>query len=131
MSYLALRHLHITAVVISIALFTLRGAWMLADSPRLQDRWVRVVPHVVDTVLLASAIALTLVLGQYPFAQPWLTAKLAGLLVYIVLGSIALKRGRRKATRVAAFAGALLTVTYIVGVAVHHHPASWWWTPGG
>lgn len=131
MSYLALRHIHITAVVISIALFTLRGIWMLADSPRLQDRWVRVVPHVVDTVLLASAIALTLVLGQYPFAQAWLTAKLVGLLAYIVLGSIALKRGRSKATRAAAFAAALLTVAYIVGVAVHHHPTSWWWTPGG
>ncbi|TCO81100.1 putative membrane protein SirB2 [Plasticicumulans lactativorans] len=131
MSYLALRHIHITAVVISIALFTLRGIWMLADSPRLQDRWVRILPHVVDTVLLASAIALTLVLGQYPFAQSWLTAKLAGLLAYIVLGAIALKRGRSKATRAAAFVAALLTVTYIVGVAVHHHPASWWWTPGG
>lgn len=131
MSYLALRHIHITAVVISIALFTLRGIWMLADSPRLQDRWVRILPHVVDTVLLASAIALTLVLGQYPFAQAWLTAKLVGLLAYIVLGSIALKRGRSKATRAAAFAAALLTVAYIVGVAVHHHPTSWWWTPGG
>jgi len=66
----------------------------------LARRWVRVLPHVVDTALLASAIALAVALGQYPLVNGWLTAKLAGLLAYIVLGSIALKRGRTRKIRI-------------------------------
>ena len=76
-TYLALRELHRTAVILSFTLFALRGLWMLADSPQLQRRWVRIVPHLIDTVLLASAIGLTLILQQYPFVNGWLTAYLA------------------------------------------------------
>ena len=105
-SYLALRHLHLTAVTLSLALFALRGLWMLVDSPQLQRRWVRIVPHLIDTVLLASAIGLTLILQQYPFVDGWLTAKVLALIVYIILGSIALKRGPTKPVRAAAWVAA-------------------------
>jgi len=80
--------------------------------------WVRVLPHVVDTVLLASAIALAVISGQYPLTQGWLTAKVLGLLAYIVLGTIALKRGRTPAIRITAFSGALLVFFYIAAVAM-------------
>ena len=121
-----LRIVHVAAATLSLALFLLRGAWMLLDSPRLQDRWVRVVPHVVDTVFLAAGIALAIRIAQYPFVHAWLTAKVFALVAYIVLGTIALKRGRTKAIRAAAFVAALATFAYIVGVARTRSPESWW-----
>ena len=84
----------------------------------LARRWVRVLPHVVDTVLLASAIALAVMIRQYPLAHDWLTAKVFGLIAYIVLGTIALKRGRTRAVRITAFWSALLVFAYIVAVAI-------------
>ncbi|MDO8300531.1 MAG: SirB2 family protein [Lacisediminimonas sp.] len=127
MSYLALKHLHVSAVALSGALFLLRGWWMLAAPARLQQRWVKLVPHLVDTVLLASAIALAAWSGQYPFERAWLTAKVLALTIYILLGTIALKRGRSRPIRLAALVGALLMFCYIVGVALTRDPA---WNPG-
>jgi uncharacterized membrane protein SirB2 len=118
MTYLAIKHLHMACAALTGALFLLRGAWMLADSPQLQRRWVRIVPHVIDTVLLASALVMVVWSRQYPFAQDWLTAKLFALIVYIGLGTVALKRGNTKRVRAAAFTGALLVFAYIVKVAV-------------
>jgi uncharacterized membrane protein SirB2 len=120
--YLALKHLHLTTVVLSFALFTLRGIWMLVDSPWRQKRWTRIVPHLIDTILLASAIGLMLVLEQYPFIHGWLTAKVLGLIAYIILGSIALKYGPTKPVRAAAWVAALATFGYIVSVALTHTP---------
>lgn len=91
---------------------------MLIDSPLLQARLTRVLPHVVDTLLLGTGVALALLSAQYPFVQSWLTAKIVALVIYIGLGMVALKRGRTKAVRLAALAGALLTFGYIVGVAL-------------
>ena len=116
-AYIFWKNLHVASVALSGAGFVLRGVWMLRASRMLERRWVRIAPHVVDTVLLTTAIALAVVSAQYPFAQNWLTAKLAGLVAYVILGSIALKRGRTRATRTAAFCGALLVFLYIVAVA--------------
>ncbi|MGP1679022.1 MAG: SirB2 family protein [Burkholderiales bacterium] len=117
-TYAFLKYLHVSSVLLSGTGFVLRGAWMMRGSPMLARRWVRVAPHVLDSVLLASAIALAVMIGQYPLAQGWLTAKVLGLIVYIVLGTIALKRGRTRGGRVAAFCGALLVFAYIVAVAI-------------
>lgn len=122
MPYIALKHLHVTFVALSGLLFLVRGIWMLRDSPRLQQRWARIVPHVVDTLLLASAIGLAVVSHQYPGQMPWLTAKVVGLVAYVVLGTIALKRGRTQSVRTAAFVGALACFAYIVAVAVTKNP---------
>jgi uncharacterized membrane protein SirB2 len=126
-SYTSLKHFHIACAALSGALFLLRGIWMLAGSARLQQKWVRIAPHVVDTLLLASAVVLAVWSRQYPGAQPWLTAKLVALVGYIVLGVIALKRGRTLQTRQAAFVGALALFAYIVAVAVTKQP----WPFGG
>jgi uncharacterized membrane protein SirB2 len=120
--YLVLRNAHIACAILTIALFVLRGSLMLADSPWQQNLVLRYLPHAVDTVLLTTALMLTTVIQQYPFAVGWLTTKVVLLVVYIVLGSIALKRGRTKRVRVAAFVAALATVAYLVGVARAHHP---------
>ncbi len=122
MNYFALKHLHITFAALSGLLFLVRGIWMLSASPRLQARWVKIVPHVVDTLLLASAIGLAVWSSQYPGQSPWLTAKVVALVAYIVLGTIALKRGRTQAVRVSAFFGALACFAYIVAVAVTKNP---------
>jgi uncharacterized membrane protein SirB2 len=118
MSYLALKHLHIATVAVSYLLFLVRGVWMLADSPMLARRWVKIVPHVNDTVLLAAAIWLTTIIQQYPGTHGWLSAKVAGLIAYILLGTVALKRGRTKQHRAAAWVAAQLAFFYIVAVAL-------------
>ena len=122
MIYFALKNMHVLCVIVSGSGFFMRGLWMLSDSPRLNRRWVRVVPHVVDTLLLGSAIAMAVISAQYPLAQDWLTAKLIGLLVYILCGMIALRRGKNKITRGIFFAAALLAFAYIVSVALTRSP---------
>lgn len=120
--YLLAKTIHVASVILSLGGFAARGALMLAASPLLERRFVRVAPHVVDTVLLASALWLAWIIHQYPFVQGWLTAKVIGLLVYIVLGAIALRRGRTRGVRIAAFVGAAATACYIVSVALTHDP---------
>ncbi|MBE7459154.1 MAG: SirB2 family protein [Burkholderiales bacterium] len=122
MSYLVLKHLHVAFVVISITGFFLRGIWMLTDSPLLERLWVRVVPHVNDTLLLAAAIGLSVELRQYPFVDGWLTAKVIGLLAYILFGMFALRRGRGKAVRAGFWLAALASFGYIVSVALTKDP---------
>jgi uncharacterized membrane protein SirB2 len=120
--YHALRAVHIGCAILTITLFVARGLLMIAGSPLLHRRVTKVLPVLVDTTLLASAIALTMAIHQYPLATPWLTVKVVLLVVYIVLGSIALTYGRTRRTRIAAFAAALVTVAFLVTVAQAHHP---------
>ena len=139
MAYLILKSLHLTTIAITLTLFVLRGAWMMAGSPLLQKRWVRIVPHVNDRLLLASGIGLAVLIQQYPLVHGWLTAKFFALILYIVLGMIALKdsdplwakahvesyaikRGRTRGQRIGAWIAALLVFGYIVAVAVTHDP---------
>lgn len=118
MDYAILRDLHIGTILATLILFLLRGFWMMTDSPRLKDRWVRVVPHVNDSLLLFAAIAMLFVAGLNPIDQPWLMAKIIGLLAYIGLGTIALKRGKTRSVRVKALIAALGVFAYIVAVAI-------------
>jgi uncharacterized membrane protein SirB2 len=120
--YAGIRALHVVTVTLSIALFALRGGLMLTGSRLLQVRVLRIAPHLVDTVLLVSAVLLSVIIHQYPLVHGWLTAKLAGLVAYVVLGSIALRRGKTLTVRAAAFVGALLCAGFIVATAVHHDP---------
>ncbi len=113
---------HVGCVIVSVSLFTFRGALMLADISWRQHIVLRTAPHLVDTFLLGSALLLSFLLQQYPFMNAWLTAKVAGLIIYIVLGSIALKRGRTRQIRSVAFVAALMAVAYIVSVAVLRSP---------
>ncbi len=120
--YTLLKHLHLTTIAATFILFLLRGVWMMADSPRLQARWVRVIPHVNDTLLLSSGLGLAVILGQYPLVDGWLTAKFFALIAYIVLGTVALKRGKTRGQRIAAWIAALLVFGYMVAVARAHTP---------
>lgn len=122
MSYLAIKHLHVTCVVLSGLGFCLRGIWMMRESPLARHRLARILPHVIDTLLLGSALTLAWMSGQYPFVSGWLTAKLFGLIGYILLGMMALRRGRTRALRIRFFVLALGTYAYIVSVALSRNP---------
>jgi uncharacterized membrane protein SirB2 len=123
MDYAVLKAVHIGSAALSITGFAARGVLMLRGSPLLASRFARIAPHAVDTVLLASAVWLAWLTHQYPVAQPWLTAKVVALLAYILLGTIALKRGHTVRVRALAFVLALATAFYIVSVALTRQPS--------
>lgn len=122
MAYALIKQVHLATIAITLALFLLRGFWMMAGSKRLQARWVRIVPHVNDSLLLASGIALAVLLQQYPLVHGWLTAKFFALIAYILLGTVALKRGRTRGVRITAWVLALLVFGYLVAVARTRSP---------
>ena len=121
MGFLLLKGLHITCAITSYTLFFLRGIWSFKGSPIMRQRWVRIVPHVVDTLLLVLAIALTFAIHQYPFVDAWLTAKVIGVFLYIGLGFVALKYGKTRTMRILAWLIAQIVFAYIVLVAIHHN----------
>lgn len=120
--YLALRQAHIALALLSVGLFCVRGLLMLGESPRVHAAWLRYPSYLIDTLLLTAALMLMSVIRQYPFVDGWLTMKVCLLVAYVVLGSVALKRGRSRSARAAAFVAALLVVTLLFGVARAHHP---------
>lgn len=117
-----LKTLHVACAVLSVSGYFARGLLMLRDSPLLAVRVVRVAPHIIDTLLLVSAIVLAVRLQQYPFVHGWLTAKVLALLAYIVLGAVGLRYGRTRRIRVVAWIAALATFGYIVAVALTRNP---------
>ncbi len=120
--YLTLRQAHIGFALLSVSLFVMRGCLMLARSPHVHSAWLRYPSYLIDTMLLTLALMLMSVIHQYPFGTGWLTMKVALLVVYVLLGSIALQRGRTQGIRAAAFIAALLTVAFLYSVARAHHP---------
>ncbi len=124
--YAAVRQIHITSAAFSIGLFAARGGMQCAGIDWRRWRWLRIVPHVNDTVLLGAAVVLAVMSAQYPWREAWLAAKLLGLCVYVALGRAALRPANSPTVRRLAFSGALVTVAYIVGVAVSRS-ATWGW----
>ncbi|CAH9017156.1 SirB2 family protein [Candidatus Nitrosacidococcus sp. I8] len=124
-SYHLFKHIHIAFVVITFISFTIRAWWMLSSPELLKKLWVKVIPPIIDTILLASAIRLTFIIDQYPFVNSWLTAKVLALIGYIVFGAIALTRGRTKSLRIMALFISYALFFYIVAVAHSKHPIPW------
>jgi len=118
MMYAAVKQLHLATVVVSWMLFFLRGVWMITESPRLKVRWVRVLPHVNDTILLVAGVYLATFVGL----QPWIVAKLVALVAYILIGMVAITRGPTKPVRIAAWVAAQCVFLYIVAVALRKNP---------
>jgi uncharacterized membrane protein SirB2 len=120
--YLQLRAAHIGLALLSVAIFIVRGGLVLTDSPARDTPWLKYPSYCIDTLLLTAALMLTTVIREYPFMTGWLTSKVVLLVVYVLLGSIALKRGRTRSVRAVAFVAALLTVGFLFTVARAHHP---------
>jgi len=118
----ATKLLHVSCAFLSIGGFFLRGFWMVLDNALLQHRLSKVVPHIVDTLLLGSAIAMLVMWQVSPMEVNWLLAKIIALLVYIGLGMVALRFGRTRGAKVTAWLAALLTAAYIVSVAYAKSP---------
>lgn len=114
--------LHMACALLSVSGFFVRGILMMRESVWLQARVVKIAPHIVDTVLLVSAIILASQWGWAALQMPWLLAKIVALLLYIALGTVALRAGRTKAVRVSAWFAALLAFAYIVAIAVTKSP---------
>ena len=122
MNLLLIKTIHVTCVVTSYTLFFLRGVWLIKGSPIMKQRWVKVVPHMTDTLLLASAITLAIGIQQYPGVNAWLTAKLIGMLFFIGLGMLAFRFSKTQRARITAWVAAQLVFFYIVSVALTHNP---------
>lgn len=122
MNYFIIKQLHMSAAALSIIFFVVRAYWSITGSGLLARRIVRILPHVIDTVLLVCGVVLTFMLGGL---QPWIIAKLVALVLYIGIGTIAIKRGKTAGSRGAAALIAIAIFFYIVGVAIRHNPMSW------
>ena len=124
-SYFFLKTIHMSCALLSISGFLLRGYWMIQESPRLNLKPVKILPHIVDTLLLLSAIAMLYILGYGLLYQGWLLHKVGLLIVYIVLGMIALGNKYSRSKKIAAFVAAVLVFFYIVGIAITKTALSW------
>lgn len=121
--YLILKNAHVALALISITLFVVRAVWSVNASPQLQQKWAKIVPHIIDTLLLASAVYLMMASHQYPFADSWLTAKLIALIAYIGTGTFAIKRGRTAGIRLLFSLMSVAIFCYILAVAITHSPS--------
>jgi uncharacterized membrane protein SirB2 len=122
-NYQTIKIIHLFAVGLSIAGFLLRGMGVAGNGRWLKSRLARILPHINDTVLLVSALVLVWISGVTPMNSSWLLAKIIGLLAYIGLGTIAIRPGRPKKTRMLAWLLSLVVFWYIVSVALSKHPA--------
>lgn len=120
------KYIHVSAVTLTLIFFIIRGLWMITDTKILKQKWVKILAVAIDSILLVSAVIMTLNINQYPFSHPWLTAKVLALVIYIALGMIALHYGSTKKIRIAAWLAALLCFGYIVSVALSRNPMSFY-----
>jgi len=116
------KSVHMITITVTIIGFILRGIWMIKESPLLKAKLVKILPHANDTILLISAIWAGALIGQYPFVNGWLTAKILGAIAYIILGAVALTYGRTRQIRIYAFIGALICFAYVILVAAKRNP---------
>lgn len=119
---LLLKYIHLSCVALSFSLFWLRGFWLLRNSSIMRQRWMRVIPHSVDSLLLASAIWLAWQLGYSPANSPWLAAKIIALMVYIGLGILAFRIIQTHSARLMTWLAAQLVFFYIAATAITHDP---------
>jgi len=114
--------IHVSMVTITTCFFIIRFFWMIKYPGLLQRAWVKRFPPIIDTILLASGITMAVLSHQYPFQQPWLTAKVVALVAYIILGMVALKLGSTMCVRIVAGIFALASVGYIISSALSRNP---------
>jgi len=125
MFFLIIKATHVSCIVLSFLGFFIRGVWMLQGSDKLKQRWVKTAPHIIDTLLLVSAILLAVGMRLSPLEHSWLMAKIVALLVYIGAGMVALRFGRSRNERLAAWVFGLLVFFYIVSVALSKSVLGW------
>ncbi|MBV1914977.1 MAG: SirB2 family protein [Pseudomonadales bacterium] len=123
--YPTIRLIHVSSIILSISFFMIRGCWMWFTPVRLEAKWVKVTPQIIDTVLLVSGITLILLTQQYPHQQAWLLTKLGALVAYIGFGMMALTYGRTKWIRLVFLILAISAFAYIVSIALTKSATPW------
>lgn len=121
--YEFVKYIHVTAITLSISGFMVRVVLKLNNSPHQNKYWFKKLPHKVDIILLASALTMVYILGVNPLTTYWIAEKIIGLLIYIMLGMVALRWGRTKNIRMTAAAMAVMVFSYIIFVAHYKTPA--------
>jgi len=122
MSFATIKIIHIICMILSYTLFSLRGIWMIQGSSLLKLKWVKVLPHVIDTILLTSAITLVAMIQQYPGFNIWISVKIGALLLYILLGMMAFRFGKTRKIKIISWILAQIVFFYIVLVALTKNP---------
>lgn len=125
MDYMFIKHMHSGMAYLSITLFLFRSVLSVIESKLLQTKILKILPHIIDTLLLLLAVHLMITIKQYPFVDAWLTAKFLALVAYVLIGTIAIKRGKTAVIRLWASVAATLVFAYIIGVAKTHDAMSW------
>lgn len=116
------KHLHMTLAALSIALFTLRFFWLLSNSAKLEAKWVKITPHIIDTLLLTIGVIMAVQYAMNPFEQLWLGEKLLAVVAYIFTGYYTLKLARNKTMQIIGYLGAMGWVMLIVRLAMTREP---------
>ena len=122
MNYPWLKQIHMGLALLSIAGFVLRWCWRMLQSPLAMTRAARVVPHLVDTVFLATAVMLSSMAGRDSLGAAWFSAKIIGLVLYILLGMMAMRSAPAVRRSLPAFIAAVLVFAWIVTVAITKSP---------
>ena len=123
--YLQIKMVHVLAVLLSGGLFALRGAGTLAGHRWPMAAPLRYLTYTVDTTLLTAALMLFALLPGAMFANGWLATKIVLLVVYIVLGTLALRRARTRRARTITYVAALVVYATMISIARAHHPLGW------
>ncbi len=120
--YPAVKHIHLLLIALSVIFFTVRFVFHLRGSAVLEKKFVKIAPHVIDTFLLLSGLALCFIINQFPFVDTWLTEKIGAVFAYIVLAMIAMKADRGKMFKIFAYIGAICWLIYAARIAVFKQP---------
>ena len=123
--YLIIKNIHMAFATLTIIGFLLRGYWRISDSNLIQNRAMKIVPHAIDAMFLATGIGLLMMLNLNPMQHPWLLAKFVALFAYVGLGMVAFRFGRTQEIRLMAYVGALASFAFVVGTAIAKSPLSW------
>jgi uncharacterized membrane protein SirB2 len=116
--YEIVKHTHLTAIALSVLLFLWRFYLLSSQSQMLQKKWLKVLPHLVDTILIISALILCVLLKQYPFVDAWVTEKLLALLMYVFMVTLALRLAKTVLMRTVGVIGAISWIAYAGSVAI-------------
>ena len=120
--YPAVKHIHLLLIALSVVFFTVRFVLHLRGSAILEKKFVKIAPHVIDTFLLLSGLALCFIINQFPFVDTWLTEKIGAVFAYIVLAMIAMKANRGTMFKIFAYIGAISWLVYAARMAVFKQP---------
>jgi len=123
--YMIVKHSHLTLMLLSVSFLIIRVLASTQNAQWLQQKWAKIAPHIIDTLLLISAVILMTLISQYPIADNWISAKVVALIAYIGLGTMAFKGNKSALTKIFFLLLALTVIGYMIAVAVTKQAFPW------